>query len=161
MSFPCKRNSGVSRRRCCDAKNHHRTSKLSPLFKGTFRICEENDPSYVLDIDGQKKMLHADQLKLILRGGQINGLDLCVQGSEQRIDYEDPDGETDHSDEQPGKEQEFVGQDGTPTAEDQESQSQVPSDNLKRSRSGRESRLPPHSSNYLVRKEEDVEGVRI
>ena len=62
-------------------KNHSRTSKLSKVYKGPFRVCEVDDPNYVIEIDGKTKKIHAEQLKLFMRGGDDNRLELCSQGS--------------------------------------------------------------------------------
>ena len=62
-------------------RNHSRTSKLSRVYRGPFKVCEEKDPNYVIDIDGSTKMIHADQLKLFLRSGEDSRLELCTKDS--------------------------------------------------------------------------------
>ena len=48
-------------------KNNARKTKLSPLYRGPFKVLECADPNYVLDMDGEKKRVHGEHLKLFLR----------------------------------------------------------------------------------------------
>ena len=125
-------------------KDHRRTSKLSPMYKGPFRVCEEKDPNYVLDIDDQRKTWHANQLKLFLRSGQENRLELWNQNSERQTIDEDEEYESSDSENQREEENSVVDQvDDSSKIPDEESLDQAIIDNVERTKSGREVKLPP------------------
>jgi hypothetical protein len=57
-------------------------SKLSPRYKGPFKIIKCRNPNFILDLDGISKNVHGEHLKLFLKRGKRDVLNISPETTE-------------------------------------------------------------------------------
>jgi hypothetical protein len=77
-------------------KNLAPKSKLSPKYRGPFKIIKCQNPDFIIDLDGTQKKMHGQHLKPFLKRGDLDILDVST-GAEATDDKKDNLDETEES----------------------------------------------------------------